>query len=118
MVRMVPRGAAQAPAVRKGKRAVADDLTRPPKPDLPTWLTAYSEWRGIANKSGTAFELLLRPYQQIGKKKHRQPAEYVGYLSTQQWERIKQYDRNKQRQLIDARFAAFLRSRQVRKATG
>ena len=58
---MVPRGDRPVPAVkaRKGKRTVADDLTRPPKPDLPAWLTAYSEWRGIANKSGTAFELLL-----------------------------------------------------------
>jgi hypothetical protein len=62
------------------------------------------EWRSTRNKAGDSWTLWFRPYKLVDRKKKWLKSDYVFYISAQQWERLKTYDRERQRNYIEAEF--------------
>lgn len=82
-----------------------DDLKKPPQPALPDAVHQVSfEWRGGNHKTGDSWTLYFRVYKVVSGKKKWVDSAYVFYISIQQWERLKTYDRDKQRNYIQADF--------------
>lgn len=92
----------------------ADRTDRPPNPTLPPGVTAYFEWRETATMRGSSFELLLRPYHTIGRRKFRLKAEYVLRISSEQWAKMCRWSRDSQRAYVQSLFDRKLAERRAR----
>ncbi len=112
---MLPISHHQPPVRKPYVRAkIADRTDRPPNPTPPPSMTTYFEWRETTNMNGSSFELLLRPYRTIGRRKFRLKAKYVLRISSDQWAKMRQWTRDSQRAYVQSLFDKKLAERQSR----
>jgi len=117
----------QQPPAKKTKQLKAlatsgkqrkENLEEPPKPKVPDGIQAAFEWRGKQNKSGDSWTLWFRLYKVENRKKKWLKSSYVFYISVQQWERLKTYDRDKQRNYIQADFDHWWEATEAERTAG